>query len=219
MRAYVLILGWLVGWIFPVGAQEDGGSLLQFSGRVLSKNRQEPIPYATVLVTDSRRGTIASFEGFFAIAVSPDDTLRISAMGFKPVFIPMRRYARQTKAFETVYLEVDTLFLEEVRVYPWISPLHLKQAFLRMDFEDDYYDIALRNLQQQAVREFLRQAPMSASANQEMVIQQFWAQQYYTAGGQLPYTYWNIGGRAIPAPFLNLQFWQQLVQALKEMRK
>ncbi len=200
-------------------AQTRADHLIQFSGQVLSQNQKEPIPYATVIILNTQRGTIANFDGFFSIAVMPDDTIRISAMGFKPVRIPIQLYADETSVFQNVFLAVDTLFLQEVRVYPWVSPLHLKQAFLQMDFEDDYYDIALRNLQQQAIHEFLQRSPIGASANQEMVIQQYWAQQYYSAGGQLKYTYWNVGGRAIPAPFLNLQFWQQLIRAFKEMRK
>ncbi len=198
-------------------AQWGDEGLIQFSGRVLSKTRKAPIPYASVLITHTHRGTIANLDGFFAIVVQPEDTLRISAMGFKPVYIPMQQFKGQN-VFRNIYLGVDTLLLEEVRVYPWISPLHLKQAFLHMPTEDDLYTIALRNLQQESIREFLRQAPLGASGNQELAIREF-LQQQYTAGGQLPATYWNIGGRAIPAPFLNYQFWRQLITALRELRR
>ncbi|GEM_PF-6209494 len=212
-----LVIFLLLLWMGRASAQWGGHELIQFSGRVLSKVQKEPIPYASVLIASTHRGTIANLQGFFAIVAKPGDTLRISAMGFKPVYIPVRSIEGGS-VFRNVYLEVDTLLLEEVRVYPWISPLHLKQAFLHMPTEDDFYTIALRNLQEALVREYLRQAPLGASGNQDMVIQEFWQQQY-TAGGQLPVTYWNVGGRAVPAPFLNYQFWRQLVTALRELRR
>jgi len=62
-------------------AQEP--KVYQLSGMVLNATTGEPIPFSTIRVNHSRRGTIANAEGFYSLPVVRGDTLYFSALGYK----------------------------------------------------------------------------------------------------------------------------------------
>ena len=68
----------------------------------------EEIIGATVIVEGSTRGTVTNIEGKFSIAASPNETLRISYLGYKDVVLA----ASSTTL--NVLLQEDTQTLEEV---------------------------------------------------------------------------------------------------------
>ena len=47
----------------------------QLSGMILNASTGEPIPYVSIRINHSRRGTIANAEGFYSVPVIRGDTL------------------------------------------------------------------------------------------------------------------------------------------------
>jgi hypothetical protein len=60
-------------------------TIVEVSGIVLTKNQQKRIqyiPFATVYVKNTNRGTYANYEGMFSIVVKKGETIHFSAVGF-----------------------------------------------------------------------------------------------------------------------------------------
>ncbi len=59
------------------------------TARVLDAGNRMPLPYATVLLKGTTRGTITNFDGWFSLPLQSDrDSLRISFVGYRTLIIP-----------------------------------------------------------------------------------------------------------------------------------
>jgi len=72
--------------------------IIQFSGVVIKADDLTSVPYTTVRIKNTRKGTISDPNGYFSIVVTKQDTLTFSAIGYKysefavPDTITMKRY-------------------------------------------------------------------------------------------------------------------------------
>ena len=59
-------------------------NIVEVSGIIITKNQQglQYVPFATVAVKNSNRGTYANWEGMFSIVVKKGETLSFTAIGF-----------------------------------------------------------------------------------------------------------------------------------------
>ncbi len=123
----------------------DSG-LIQLSGVVVSEETLSELPYTTVLDRTNRRGVFCDYFGYFTIVVYPGDTLLFSAYGHKT-----SNYVVPDTLTETHYsiihvMQVDTLELPNVEVFPWPSREDFARAFVNMDPYDDAIRRAQREL-------------------------------------------------------------------------
>lgn len=64
------------------------------SGKITDEDTGEPLPYATVAITNKGKGTVTNFNGEFVLKISPDmyeDTLSVSFLGYKGRMIPVQQ--------------------------------------------------------------------------------------------------------------------------------
>lgn len=116
---------------------QDQQRLIQLSGVVVSADSLNEMPYATIFDKTVRRGTIADIYGFFSMVVQPGDTILFKYYGHKP-----SSFIVPDTLFEDRYsiihmMEIDTLQLQEVVIYPWPSKEAFAQAFVEMNPYDD----------------------------------------------------------------------------------
>ena len=105
-----------------------------------------------VLTTSqSRRGTLADYYGFFSMVVLPGDTLMFSYYGYKTssFIVPDSLKDNRYSMIHMMYESGETL--PEITVYPWPSREDFARAFLEMK----PYDDALRRAQKQLSGESL----------------------------------------------------------------
>ena len=126
-------------------AELDSG-LIQLSGVVVSEETLTELSYTTVLDRTNRRGVFCDYFGYFTIVVYPGDTLLFSAYGHKT-----SNYVVPDTLTETHYsiihvMQVDTLELPNVEVFPWPSREDFARAFVNMDPYDDAIRRAQREL-------------------------------------------------------------------------
>ncbi|NVK63321.1 MAG: hypothetical protein HWE22_01990 [Flavobacteriales bacterium] len=126
-------------------------SLIQLSGVVVSEETLAELPYTTVLDRTSKRGVFCDYYGYFTMVVYPGDTLIFSAYGHKT-----SNYVVPDTLEDNFYsiihvMEVDTIDLPNVEVYPWPSREDFARAFVNMD----PYDDAIRRAQRQLSGESL----------------------------------------------------------------
>lgn len=128
----------------------DSG-LIQLSGVVVSEETLGELPYTTVLNKTGERGVFCDYYGYFTMVVFPGDTLLFSAYGHKTSnYIVPDTLDNQFYSIIHV-MEVDTIDLPDVKVYPWPSREDFARAFVNMD----PYDDAIRRAQRQLSGESL----------------------------------------------------------------
>jgi hypothetical protein len=137
----------------------------QLSGMILNASTGEPIPYVSIRINHSRRGTIANAEGFYSVPVIRGDTLYFSALGYKKARFFVSPYldaytGDTTEGFiyAVHYLTEDTLELPTVRISAIRTPEELKTALLNIPLETQS-QVARDNVSPEIIAYFLANLP------------------------------------------------------------
>ena len=166
LRYFILIV---VFSILTIGnqlfAQLKYAGLVQFSGVVVSNDSLQPLPFVSIVIKDTYRGTISDYNGFFSFVSQVGDTLEFSAIGYKK-----SRYVVPDSLVSDRYSIIkimtrDTILLQETVIYPWPTKSQFKQAFLQLRVPDDDYERALRNLSLAELRSRMQSLPLDGSGN------------------------------------------------------
>ncbi|MCC6701365.1 MAG: carboxypeptidase-like regulatory domain-containing protein [Fluviicola sp.] len=115
--------------------------LIQLSGVVVSSDSLNEMPYATIFDKTVKRGTIADTYGFFSMVVQAGDTIIFKYYGHKPSSFIIPDTLKDDRYSIIHMMEIDTLQLQEVVIYPWPSKEAFAQAFIEMN---PYEDAMLR---------------------------------------------------------------------------
>lgn len=185
-------------------AQDDPSKdLLQLSGVVVSGDSLTPVPFSSVLIKGSNRGTICDYYGFFSLVVRESDTIEFASVGYQRVdfIVPDTLNSKRYSVIQL--LQKDTIVLPETKVYPWPSKEQFKQAFLTLNAPTDDYDRAFENMTREDVRLASQGVPLSAQGNYRYVVQQEYTRLYNL--GQLP-----------QISLLNPLAWAQFIEAWKK---
>lgn len=183
-------------------AQINDNDLIQFSGVIVSRDSLSPVPFATILVKNTNRGTTSDYYGYFSFVAMPGDTLVFSSVGYKKsYFIVSDSLAGERYSLIQSMLR-DTIELDMVNIYPWPSADDFKEAFLALDVPDDDLEIARKNLSPEVLAERSASMPMNGSLNFKWQMQQQMSQLYYA-------------GQYRPIQLFNPIAWAQFVQAWK----
>jgi len=119
---------------FATFAQEDT-ELVEVYGLVVTKSdagKFEYVPFATVGVEGSSRGTYANFKGMFSIVVKKGEKLRFSAVGFGKREITIPEDVTGMYYSLTVEMEQSPISIAEVTIFPWPNRDNLTAEFLAM---------------------------------------------------------------------------------------
>ena len=177
--------------------------IIQFSGVVIKADDLISVPYTTVRIKNTRKGTISDPNGYFSIVVTKQDTLTFSAIGYKysefavPDTITMKRYSL------IHVLNADTIMLEPTVIYPWPTVEEFKKAFVELDIPDDDLEIARKNLAFIEMKERSQNFKMDGSLNYKHYMNQQTDKLYYI-------------GQTQPISLFNPFAWAQFVKAWKE---
>lgn len=121
-------------------------NLIQFSGVIVSADSLYPIPYTSIMVHNTSRGTISDFYGFFTLVAREKDTIEFRAIGYTPVrFIIPENLADGRYSLIQV-LKRDTITLKTVDIYPWPTREQFKTAFMNLELPDNDLIRAQKNI-------------------------------------------------------------------------
>jgi hypothetical protein len=182
--------------------EKEQRKLIQFSGVLLTADSLEAVPFANIIVKNSRRGTISDYFGYFSFVAEPYDTIIFSYVGFKDseFVIPDTLHSRNYSLIQM--MSIDTFLLQEAVIYPWPTKEQFRQAFLDLRLPEDDKQIAMRNLEWFEMRERADAMGMDGSENFKFAMQQHAGRLYYA--GQLP-----------PNNLLNPLAWARFIKAWK----
>jgi hypothetical protein len=197
-------------WLFlllllPVlgSAQTKDTSLIQFSGVFLDADSLTPVPYVSIVVINSQRGTNTDYRGAFSFVAHAGDTVRFTCIGYKP-FQCIIPDTLSTKRYTIIQLfSRDTIELPEAVIFPWPSKDEFREAFLTLRIPDDDLERARKNLEREAERDDIYDSPNWGSINYKISNQMYTERLYYA-------------GQAPPISIFNPFAWAQFFKALKD---
>ncbi len=185
-----------------VAWQDGSDKLIQFSGVVVEGDSLRPVPFASVMVKKSNRGTISDYFGYFSFVAQLGDTIEFSAIGFTSASYIIPDTLSNNKYSLIQVLRTDTIHLNLTEVYPWPSKEQFKAAFLALQLPDDDIVRATKNMERSDMKQRMAGMAVDASINYKYTMQQYQSKLYYA--GQLP-----------PNNLLNPIAWAKFIQAWK----
>ena len=131
---YLLLSLFALVLALEASAQEPA-EIVEVYGVVVTKNERQTydfIPFVTVAVEGTTRGTYANFDGMYSIVVKKGQTLVFSAVGYAPRKITIPADVNSLYYSLKVEMEPAEINLDEVTVFPWPDRDNLAAEFLAM---------------------------------------------------------------------------------------
>jgi len=188
---------------FSLGAQTGEKKVIQFSGVVVSGDSLQPVPFTSIGVKGTYRGTTTDYYGFFSFVAQLNDTIEFSSVGYRRGQYVIPADLRDTRYSIIQVLNRDTFTLPTTVIYPWPSHQEIYDYFLSAPVPDDDFDRAKKNLAPEKISEMAKSMPMDANMNYRNSSQQFNTRLYNA--GQIPMN--NL---------LNPIAWAKFVEAWKK---
>lgn len=182
--------------------------LVQFSGVVVTADSLRPVPFATISVVKTGKGTSSDYLGFFSIVVHKKDLVSFSAVGYRSGLFRIPDTLSENRYSMIQVMSSDTIMLTETVIYPWPSKEQFRHAFLTLKIPDDDIEIARRNLAYMEMREIY-------GRNYDPERYGFTPGQSYHnyMSGQADRLYYR--GQTMPNNLLNPIAWAKFIQAWK----
>lgn len=162
----------------------------------------KPVPFTTIIIKNSNRGTICDYFGYFSFVAQTRDTIIFKAISYKKASFVIPDTLSTNKYSLIQVLQSDTVQLPATVIYPWPTKDQFKDAFLSLNIPDDDLARAKKNLEREEMKESMKEMPMDASMNYKAYVQQQYSRLYYA--GQYP-----------PNNLLNPLAWAKFIQAWK----
>lgn len=180
LKRYSITLLLIIAGLCANGQSKFVG-LVQFSGVIVTGDSLKPIPFVSIVIKDSYRGTISDYNGFFSFVAQLQDTIEFSAIGFKKGIYVIPDTLNTDRYSLIKIMTRDTILLQETIIYPWPTKDQFRQAFLGLQVPDNDLERAKRNLALSEMRELMLNTPMDGSGNYKALMMEKQSK-LYTAG-------------------------------------
>lgn len=193
LNRYILFTGVLLISLFSeaqIKETKKETDLIQFSGMVLDQDSLTPIPYVSIVIKGTGRGTISMVNGFFSLIIKAGDELEFSSMTHKQRSFKIPDTLNQKYYYAIQVLTKDTIDLPVVDIYSWPSKDDFNRAFLALNLNNSDASRADRNLSRSELTYLERNQTSSASENYNYVMQNYYTK-VYTSGQQPEFNLMN----------------------------
>ena len=127
---YISLLILLASSHYSFSESSKIDSIISISGQILQSESLVPIPSATISIKRTRKGIICDSLGIFHLQIKQYDTLRISALGYKPKEWVLPTKNNINNLVFTIKLNETSYLLEEVTVSSWKNWTEFKEEFI-----------------------------------------------------------------------------------------
>ena len=152
IRKTFLILLLSLSGLLLFAQEKDTNAVVQFSGIVYADS-VNPLPITHVIILNKGKGTITDFKGYFSFAAQENDTIYFSYLGYKSQKVIIPDTLQDLDFFVNIFMEKDTILMQELTVYPYGTFDQFKQAFLALDIPDDDVERAKKNFKLIGIQE------------------------------------------------------------------
>jgi hypothetical protein len=182
MRRFLLIT--IISILICNLAHSQREKLIQLSGVVRNEYLQ-PIQFAHIVILNKNRGTISDLHGMFSFVVEPLDTVSFTAVGFKRVALVIPDTLTRYHLPVDIYMETDTIWIEEVIILPWKTYEEFREAFLSLELPDNDLKRAYRNIALIKTQMYYAPDEPDPEMNYQYMLKEQYNQLY--SKGQIPY--------------------------------
>ena len=116
-------------------------SFRRFSGFVKSYADSTFIPNVHILNMSRGTGTVSALDGSFELMVRDNDTLKFSSIGFEERYLLISKIILRENI--AVYLERDTILMEEFLVHPLGPRRYFKYQFMALELPDPVFEFEI----------------------------------------------------------------------------
>ena len=202
MRIYRVILAFSLMLFCYAAFSQDVAErrIVQLSGIVVGEDSTSTLPGVHIYSPATGRGTVTNAYGYFSHPFLMGDSIVITAIGHHRLkyVVPFDEGEDITELFQ---LEQDTIFLENVDIFPYPTEEALKQAILALKLPDEAKDLR-ESLNGEFLQYMAANTPLDGSITSRYYLDQ-----------QLYYQMNRYGG--ISNPFLNPFNWIRFIQDMK----
>ncbi len=185
-----------------ISQKKEQVNIVQFSGIVTGEN-QAQLPGVHIYVPKSGRGTTSNIYGYFSMPVLVGDSVVFSSVGYEKYSLSIPGGNERVNVL--VNMIVDTTYLENVDIMPFLSEENFKQAILALELPNEEEAIYSR-LDGAALAMMIQNTPYDAAMNARYYLNQ---QIYYQQDKFMPRS----------NPLLNPFAWAQFFKSLKKDKK
>lgn len=197
MKQFIFILLCIGIFLTEVRAQQDS-AYLHITGIVVEADSLIPIPFASISISHTSRGSTTDEYGHFTLMANELDTLVFSNVGFRiSTFVVPPGLEQRHYGLVQVMVR-DTVMLDEVVILPWPTLEEFKAAFLSLQPQD---------------RKEGRKRKAQENIQQSLNVQKQSDKFYYD---QMRYSrLYELTGEAPPNNFLNPITWSNFIKDWK----
>jgi hypothetical protein len=182
---------------------KDDSDLVQFTGFVLTADSSKTIPFTTIRIMGSSRGTYSDMQGYFSFVAKRSDVILFTCIGYEPRYFNMPNQSNATKFKSVVTLKLDSFVMEEAIIISQPTAEQLDYMFTRVKLPYDDYMIAQNNLRRKPL------ADQAASLDNDGYTNAKWNFTEYANKA-----YYN--GQPQPIPVLDIFAWGKFLKALEK---
>ncbi len=182
--------------------KEKEEEIIQFSGIVLGESDMQ-LPGVHIYIPKSGRGTTSNVYGYFSMPVLVGDSVVFSSIGYEKysLIIPGGKERIRVQ----IQLQVDTLYLQNVDITPFLSEEHFKEALLALNLPD-HDDMISQRLDGVSMAYMMQNTGYDGALNARYYMNQ---QIFYQQDKYMPRS----------NPLLNPFAWAQFFKSLKKDKK
>jgi hypothetical protein len=204
MRLKLIVIFCLLSTL-QLFSQDNKSQVIQFSGVVVTMDEfgeMVPLPYTTISIQGTNRGTYAETDGFFSVVAEVGDTIVFSRIGFETIKHSVPDTLEDNFYSWYQIMTKDNVLLPEAVIYPWPSKEHYKIEFLALDVSNELRQRAKENL----AKEILEQMTMAVPAD---------GGEAYSLAMKQQVQEFKYSGQYKPQNIFNIASWAQFVKAWK----
>lgn len=146
MKRTFLILPFICILMINVTAQTiTQEKFIQVDGIVYDK-QNNTLPNVTIVSHKLRKGSTSKTSGIYSIISVPGDTIIFSAIGLRRTMVMIPDSIDDYRFFADVYMDYDTIAINDVLVLPWRTYAEFKRAVVEADVNNYEVDNMNENL-------------------------------------------------------------------------
>jgi hypothetical protein len=177
-------------------------SVVMLFGVVMTADSLQGIPYVSVVIKGSGRGTQTNSDGVFSIVVQKGDMIEFSSIGYKPKTVEIPRDLEGNQQSMIQLMVTDTVYLPATIIRPRPTREQFERDFVSVQMPDDLLETARKNADE-SKRNILSKGLPSDGREATGIMLKNTAQRAYYSGQSPPQNIFN--------PFA----WNEFIKAWK----
>ena len=193
-----------VGVPFAANAQFEKlkDSVVMLFGVVMTADSLQGIPYVSVVIQGSNRGTQTNADGVFSIVVEKGNLIEFSSIGYKSKVVEIPRTLEGNQHSMIQLMVTDTMYLPATIIRPRPTKEQFERDFVNVLMPDDMLEIARKNADESKRSVLSKGLPSDGREASNIMLKGVSQRAYYS-------------GQAPPQNIFNPFAWNEFIKAWK----